>query len=555
MKKQDKILPLTIIGSAILIIVGSVTAYMGMYRKETVKNLPVGAEVLPQDTMITLHVSTDYNQWKKLQEFGTSESKTAFQKFLGNLRDRFLTTYGYNYQRDIKPWVGKEVAIAFLRQSTLEPSNENIPGSSPPPPAQQATMVVLPIADPIAAKKILDKPPSLNEGKLVKRTYRGIEITETQEVASQDFSVAALGEKFLVVTNSPRAINRVVDIYKGDNSLEKAPGLTQAINKLETAPSFAKVYVNIPAAAAYTSSKSVTSLSEENLRQFEDNQGIAATLNLVPEGINLKAVSWLKPNSQKKFTVENNATEMLDKVPGNALMMLSGSNLQRMWSDYVKGAVANPLAPINPETLRQNMKNATGMDLDKEFINWMGAEYSLSLLPVSKDKKQLQKFFAGFVFMVKASDRRVAEDSLKKLDQVMKRNKFQVGEAIARGRPVVKWTSPFGGFTVVRGWLNGNVVFFTLGGSVENQILPAPTNSMAESVFLQKTLPLDGEAWNGNFFIDISRTFSKKNLSLPQLPANQKIWVDGIESIGVTSIILNNRTTNYDVFVKLKKQK
>ena len=59
----------------------------------------------------------------------------------------------------------------------------------------------------------------------------------------------------------------------------------------------------------------------------------------------------------------------------------------------------------------------------------------------------------------------------------------------------------------------------------------------------------------GNFFIDISRTFSKKNLSLPQLPANQKIWVDGIESIGVTSIILNNRTTNYDVFVKLKKQK
>ena len=120
---------------------------------------------------------------------------------------------------------------------------------------------------------------------------------------------------------------------------------------------------------------------------------------------------------------------------------------------------------------------------------------------------------------------------------------------------MIKWTSPFGGFTVVRGWLNGNVVFFTLGGSVENQILSAPKNSMAESAVLQETLPLESESFNGNFFIDISRTFNPKNLSIPQLPANQKVWVDGIESIGLTSIVRNSYTTNYDVFVKLKKQK
>ncbi|OZH53511.1 hypothetical protein AFK68_17125, partial [Hydrocoleum sp. CS-953] len=156
--------------------------------------------------------------------------------------------------------------------------------------------------------------------------------------------------------------------------------------------------------------------------------------------------------------------------------------------------------------------------------------------------------------MVKASDRRAAEESLKKLDEAMKKKEFEVGEAVASGKPVVKWTSPFGGFTVIRGWLNGNVAFFTLGGSVENQILPAPTNSMAESVVLQETLPLESESFNGNFFIDISRTFNPQNLSIPQLPANQKVWVDGMESIGVTSIVSNSRTTNYDVFVKLKKQ-
>ncbi|MCL2933150.1 MAG: DUF3352 domain-containing protein [Trichodesmium sp. MAG_R03] len=555
MKKQDKILPLTILGAAISIITGIVTAYILIFTKETVDNLPVGAGVVPEDAMMTLHVSTNSTQWQKLQQFGTSESKIAFQKFLGQLRDRLLTTYGYNYQRDIQPWVGKEVAIAFLRKSTLEPTKLNTPNSSPTPPAQQATMVVLPIADPIAAQQILDKPPSPKEGKLVKRTYRGIEITETEEVPNQNISVAALGEKFLVVTNSPKAINQAIDIHKGDQSLEKAPGYTAAMERLKNSAAFAQVYVNVPVAAAYTSSKSITPISEENLKQLEDNQGVATTVSIVPEGIYLKAISWLKPNSKKKFTIENNATEMLSRVPGNAFMIISGSNLRRMWSDYVKGAAANPVAPINPEAFRKTVKTLTDMNLDQEFINWMAGEYSLSLLPIPKDKEQLEKFSAGFVFMVKASDRLAAEESLKKLDEAMKKKEFEVGEAFARGKPVIKWTSPFGGFTVIRGWLNGNVVFFTLGGSVENQILSAPTNSMAKSAVLQETLPLEQESFNGNFFIDISRTFNPKNLSLPQLPANQKVWVDGMESIGLTSIVLNSYTTNYNVFVKLKKQK
>ncbi|NER03784.1 MAG: DUF3352 domain-containing protein [Okeania sp. SIO3C4] len=554
MKKQDKTLPLTLLGATVLMIFGSVAGYIIIASKETADNLPIGAEVVPKDAMMTISVSSNPSQWEKLQQFGTPESQTAFKNLLGQLRDRFLTTYGYNYQRDIQPWVGKEVMIALLRKQTLEAANSNTPDSPPPPPAQQATVVILPIANPVKAKQILDQPRSLEKGKLVKSTYRGIEITETEGVPKQDISAAALGNKYLVITDSKTSMNQIIDIYKGDDSLAKAPGYTGAMEKLETSSPFGLVYVNIPVAAAYTSSKSITPVSEENLKQFEDNQGVAASVNLVSEGINLKAISWLKPNSQKKFAVENRAMEMLNRIPGNALMMVSGSNLQKMWSDYVKGAAANPVAPINPDTLRKAVKNTTNMNLDEDFLKWMAGEYSLSLLPIPKSKDELNKFAAGFVFMVKTSDRRAAEQSLKKLDEAMKNQEFEVGEAVASGEPVVKWTSPFGGFTVIRGWLNGNVAFFTLGGSVENQILPAPTTSMAESAVLQKSLPPESESFNGNFFLDISGSFNPQNLSIPQLPPNQKVWLDGMESIAVTSIVSNNRTTQYDVFVKLKKQ-
>ena len=78
MKKQYKTSPLTILGVAISIIAGIFTVYILIFTKKAVDNLPVGAEVIPEDAMMTLHVSTNSTQWQKLQQFGTSESKTAF---------------------------------------------------------------------------------------------------------------------------------------------------------------------------------------------------------------------------------------------------------------------------------------------------------------------------------------------------------------------------------------------------------------------------------------------------------------------------------------------
>ncbi|CAD5912178.1 hypothetical protein PCC7805_00110 [Planktothrix agardhii] len=43
-----------------------------------------------------------------------------------------------------------------------------------------------------------------------------------------------------------------------------------------------------------------------------------------------------------------------------------------------------------------------------------------------------------------------------------------------------------------------------------------------------------------------------KTLSLPQLPPDQKLWIDAIQSIGLTTAILGDRTSRYDIFVKIK---
>ncbi|NEP43501.1 MAG: DUF3352 domain-containing protein [Okeania sp. SIO2H7] len=88
--------------------------------------------------------------------------------------------------------------------------------------------------------------------------------------------------------------------------------------------------------------------------------------------------------------------------------------------------------------------------------------------------------------------------------------------------------------------------------------MPAPKTPITQNPAIARTLGLDEEeegaiALNGSFFLDTDRTFSPENLSLPQLPPSQKIWMDAIDSITVTSVVKSDRRTRYDTFVKLKQ--
>jgi len=553
-KNKNKSLLVTVAAAALLI-GGGIGAYLVLTTQQSFRKVSGGANIVPQDAMIAIELSTDAGQWEQLQQLGTMESRAAFERNLAQLRDRFLTAYGYSYQRDIQPWVGDTVTIAFLRKQTLAPATPPQADSIPYPPAQQSMAIVLPIANTEAAREIFEQIRPQPQGEVGQRQYKGIKVLESKGAGELNYSLAVLDARYLVVTTSAEAMDRALDTYRGEPSLAAIPGYAGAVAEIKTeTPAFAQFYLNIPRATAFASANSTRPISDEKLKTLEDNQGIATRAVLTPEGLEFKTVSWLNPNSEKRFAVENKATEMLERVPSDALMMLSGSNLWRAWQDYLSGAEANPVAP---EALRQLFKEGTGMDLEDDFLNWMEGEFALSLIPVPVSEGESQ-LAAGFVLMVKASDRRAADRAFELLDQNMAAKDFQVGEAVASGEPVVKWTSPYGGYVIIRGWLGGNVAFLTVGApQVANLILPAPTTPITENPAIAESLGLDDEtqtsiSLSGNFFLDTDRAFNPENLSLPQLPPSQRVWVDAIDSISMTSVVSSDRRTRYDTLVKFK---
>ncbi|MGL5065477.1 MAG: DUF3352 domain-containing protein, partial [Microcoleus sp.] len=405
--------------------------------------------------------------------------------------------------------------------------------------------------NPLKAKELLAKPKTLNQGKMVERNYKGVQVTETQGVPDRKFSVAVLGTNYLAITTEPTATDRIIDTFKGEPSLAKTPGYGDALEQIKSPGAFGQIYVNIPVAAAFTAANSAREISPENLEKLQQNQGFATTMTMEADGIGFKSISWLKPDSQRRIAVENNAQKMSNRLPSNTIAMVSGGNLQRLWQDYVQGADANPIAPINPQVLRSALKSTTGMDFDKDLINWMAGEFSLSLIPAAAQSPK-SKYAAGFVFMIDTNNRRAADKSLKQLDDTMKTRGYRVEEIQVAGQKGTQWTSPFGGIVVTRGWMN-DTLFLTVGAPILDAIVPAPTSPLLSSELFQKTVRSELNPHNGNFFINTDSAFNPKNLGLPELPTNQKIWIDAMNSIGVTASVVGDRTTRYDAFVGLKK--
>jgi hypothetical protein len=552
-EKRKSSLLLTL-GAAGLLTVGGVSAYWLMLQRQAgLEAMPVGANIIPQDALVALSVSTDTKQWQQIRQFGTQQTQAFLDQNLAQLRDRFLSANGYNYQQDIQPWVGKEVTIALLPPQVNSPATNSSPNSSATAVGQQSLVIVLPIENQAAAQQLLAQPKPLKQGKWIERNYKGLEIKETQGLVTQNYSATVLDRRFLVVTDNPKATEKAIDTYKGTTaSLVQTAGYTKALGEIATNQRFAQLYINVPVAARVAATNPASSFSPQGLAQLQNNQGLATTMDLEPQGIRMKSISWLKPNSKRVLVVENKAGKMPSRLPSETVMMLSGVNLQRLWQDYAQGVESNPLAPIRPQEWRDGVKSITGLNLEQDVLSWMGGEFALSVIPAAPQAGASKDFALALVFMVQTNNRNQAEQSLQQLDRVMQsRYQFQVKETKVKDRSVVNWIAPFGTVTATRGWLDEDVAFLALGAPVAERILPQPGTTLASSEQFQQTVPSQLNPTNGQFFLNVEPAV--KSLPLPQFFSAQQMLFDATRSIGVTSAVSDERSMRYDIFVALKK--
>ncbi|MBD2493187.1 DUF3352 domain-containing protein [Nostoc sp. FACHB-280] len=551
-KKQKPSLALTLSATGLLIIGGGVAYRLFSQGHLYSGNLLVGANIIPNDALFAASLTTDPKQWQKLQEFGTKESQAELNKTLIQLRDRFLTNNGFNFEQDIQPWVDKEVTFAILAPGTNQPAPKPVATDSVAAETQQSIVMVLPVKNSELAQKILAQPKALKTGKWIDRTYEGVPIKQSEGQFGTNISATLLDQRFLVITDNPKAAERAIDAYKNKTSLATVASFAENFPKISESNSFAQFYVNVPNAAKIATTAPNRRLPAQVLAQLQNNQGLAGAISLESDGIRLKGVSWLNPQSQRLLSVDNSAGNMQQRMPAETLMMLSGSNLQRLWGDYILTSQGNPLSPVSPEQLRSGVKSLTNLDLERDLLSWMKGEFAISLIPNVPKNGTPADFRAGLVFMIKASDRKLAEASLQKLDDVIKTQyQFQIQPGTVAGQPVVNWIGPFGTLTASHGWLDQDTAFIVLGAPVTDKIVPKPSSTLASNLAYKNSVPTELNPTNSAFFIDVERMVN--NFTLNTLFPKQKTFLEATRSIGATTSVSDSRSTRYDIFVSLKK--
>ena len=562
--KKQKPLVWIAIGSTIGLAVGGAIAWWSL-QQPVIEGLPTGSEVIPEDAAVTLSFSTNEGQWRQLRQFGTPETEAALNKNWMQLRDRLLTANGLDYTRDIKPWIGSEMTVAFLSPVALQDAGDKSaqpvqPYAPDPLKGDAPTVLVLPIANPVKAQEILAQPKVSAAQQWVDRDYKGIKIREVQGKAERAYAAAVVGDRYLVASSDGKAIEQVIDTFKGKPSVARTPGYGQAFTQLKTEAPMLRAYVNVPVATLVATNNANQPIPPQGLALLQGNRGFATAMDLEPEGVRFQAIAWLPSDSKVRYSTDNRAERMPSLLPDSTLLMTSGGDFKQTWQNYTQqisdGATGGVL---NPTFLREGFNNLTGLNFDKDIADWMDGEFSLALISDSgtnaANPKTATPPKAGVLVMAQTGNRKAADEALKKLDGIMvDRYKFRVSEAQVGGKPAIAWVSPFSSLTVTHGWLDGNVAFLAIGSDVGSAIVPAPTKPLIANPLFSGTASKTMESSNGHFFMASDRLTNRDTaLPLPILPADNQAYIGALRAIQVTGATQDSLTTRYDTHLLLRR--
>ena len=589
---QKKKPPTLMVLGAALLVSGGAIAFLNFKQRAPRVLAPVGMQMVPSAALATVTLTTDELTWTKLRQFGTPDTQQQLDEFLKGWKQRLFTANGYSFKRDVKPWIGDRVTLAILPSQAAG----NQPGIGLD---AQDFVLVVPIEDALKARNVLAQDAEKAKAVTAERTYKGITV---QTVASKEGSTveaASIGTNWILLGSTKAAIEQAIDTYKGGRSLLDVTGYRKAATQMEApqpqGKNFAQVYVNIPAATQVFEPPEGTQASRRgSILPLQGSEGLVAKVLVEPEGVRFEGRSWLLPKQDLVYeNMSNEAGEMPRRLPGDTLVMMSGSNLAQFWQGFSEGNTSPPFFP-DPQNLKAGLLTQTGLDIDTDIMPWAAGEFAIGLLPPqptdqtsgqtssqtpgqpsrpnadqntsntdnSKEIEQVES--APLLVMVQTNDRKTAESVWAQLDEVMaRRYRFAVEKREFEGGSLTEWISPFQGVQFSHGWLPGNMTFFTVGGGVSEAILAesgvgepssssqSASQSLAESRLFQTLTSEAPKPNNGNFYIDLAQINRLGNVfPLPQLGGEGA--AAAIEAVGLTSQV-GDRTMDYDLYVKLVK--
>ncbi|NEQ49488.1 MAG: DUF3352 domain-containing protein [Leptolyngbya sp. SIO3F4] len=521
---------LVTVSTAVLLVLGGAAAYFGIGQRlsSAGPRLPAAMELVPDNALITLTLTTEENQWTRLRQLGSPESQKLLDRWLVSWRDRIVSANGYRFRPDIQPWLGDQVTVAFL------------PGDSD---GEEATdlVVLIPIAEPSKAQEILSEP---QDGvSWVGREYKGIAIQSITTSNDETYESTVLANRWLVLSSGANGIESIIESFDSGNSMATNDAYRSALKNLQMPSALAQLYIDVPVASeVLTGDGSLPGIN-----------GVVAVADLLPNGLDIETITWLGPEDQPIYRdLKKTRSLTPQRLPESTVLMLSTSSIGPMWQALSEAEQLNDVLPISTEVLTKGLRTKTGIDLENDVLPWLSGELAFGLLPPTNESKSSVPI-GQLALVAEVTDREMADETWEQLNEVMKsRFRFEVESKEIDSQPANQLVSFYGGISMTHGWLAENVTFFGMGAEVLEQIAPRPDKSLKANSAFQTLLNISPQESSGYFFLDVERLEDLQGtLPFPNMPENPIF--SSIKSIGVTASVQDERKLRYDIFIELPK--
>ncbi len=548
------------IGAAV-VVVGGIAAYMYFLKGPTgdAEGALASAKIIPNEALMATYITTESQAWSQLEKFGTPEARKIVTEGLKEFHQKNLEGNNISYEQDIKPWLGG-VMVAILppngvkpaqSSSTDTPTNTNSSSSNTP-----NTLMVVGIKDKVAALNFANKIKQQDNVKVTETDYKGEKIIISQGTGSSQYSAILDNNSYIVVADNQRLVEKSIDTLKGGASFVSKPGANEILSKKPAVENaIAQVYIPDYAEMVETLSKTnpeATPIPPQNLEQIKQIKSMVAGVGIDNVGIRMKATVNLDPKLNP-YQYENSPGQIVARFPQDTIAMVAGKGINRWWNAVVEQSQNIPEMQATVDGARTYSKYAN-LDLDQEVFAWMDGEFGLALIP-SNQGVLAQTGFGG-AFVVDTQDRKTAESTLGKLDQLIKTQNpaINITKRNISGKDVTEWEIPGQGAFVSHGWLDQDTVFLTLGGPLANAIANNNDNLTNSETFKSATSSLQ-QPNGGYFYLDMDKTMTILNRfgAVTGIDPQAKAIFDSIRGLGITASSPDKSTSQVEFLLALKQ--
>ncbi|MBH8565628.1 DUF3352 domain-containing protein [Nostoc sp. CENA67] len=542
---------------AALVVAGSVVAYMYFNGgpSGTSSDALGSAKLVPSTALMATYVTTDPQAWAKLQQFGTPEAQKLVAKGIEDFNKDFFQGSDISYEKDIKPWIGG-VMLAVLPPNPAKPAQFNVPSQANPPITLQQEpkmLMIVGIKDKNSAFNLANRLKGLKNVKSQDSDYKGEKITETIENGKSTYSVV-LNNSHLVLAPEKQAVENAIDTFKGQPSFASKEGASNILSiGVDVKNTLAQIYIPDYAGMIQqfiAASPQAKQLPPQSLAQLKQVKSMVAGVGVDDAGLRMKAIANLDPQASK-FQYQTTPANIVGQFPIDTFALVNGKNINRSWSTLVEQSKDNPQLQQIVQQLRGQLR-IVNIDLDKDVFDWMNGEFAFGAIPSNQGILASLGFGGALVF--DTSDRKTAEATFTKLDNLAKTQSLNITQRKIAGKNVTEWQIPQQGALLAHGWLDQDTVFLALGGPIAESLTANKNQSLENSENFKAVTGSLQKPNGGYFYLDMEKTASLINSSAARqsISPEASAILSSIRGVSATATSPNNSTSQLELLLALK---